>query len=255
MVVRSISVLSFALVASIVAAPGCSWGQQPASVHPANEPVADRWVEKGTSAEPSSVTAASEDAPLVEAGQAPHAAEVAAPAPASVHDLTSRMAALQTEVEGLKATVAALQQALANSQDQSELSRSALGAMAEDSQLRSGLAQMLQGKLRLINQTGENKVLYINGTPWTVLMGETYIFVPVGMVSFVSESSDSPTFKGIQEWNENHETDQLELEYRLGESSKKAPEEGAGESKGENVEPEPTETSVLMPVLERAHGA
>ncbi|QDU56301.1 hypothetical protein [Aeoliella mucimassa] len=140
---------------------------------------------------------------------------VATPAEAKVEELTQRVVALQTEVEELKATLYSLQQSIARNEDPTVFGERALGAMAEDSDLRSNLGQMLQGKVRLINETEQNAVVYINGTPWTVLTGDSYVLAPVGTVSFLRDGETEATLKGIQEWKENSATGQFELVYRL----------------------------------------
>lgn len=136
-----------------------------------------------------------------------------------IEELTSRVAALQTEIEELKTNLYNVQQALAQAQDPGEFSQRALGAMALDADLRSTMGQMLQGKVRLINETGEPMVVYINGTPWTVVTGDSYVLAPVGKVSFLREGETEPVFKGIQEWTENDQNGQFELEYRLSDTA------------------------------------
>lgn len=214
-------------VLGIVAA-GCSWAEQPTAA-----PVAGGQVAPDTTAV-DNTAADSGDADNIDAlfgleddqepaaaaepaaAEEPAAANAAATAAdVKVHELTERVAALETELEGLKATLYSLQQAIAHSQEPSEFSASALGAMAEDADLRGRMGEMLQGKVRLVNNADEAVVLYINGTPWTVVTGESYVLAPVATVAFMREPGDKPTFKGIQEWQENEDTGQFELEYVL----------------------------------------
>src|SRR5690606_35966395 len=96
-----------------------------------------------------------------------------------IQELTERLVSLQTEVEELKQQVrrtrelerlvAELQQTVTNLGDSAAISRDALGAMSESPQLRGEMAEKLQGKIRLVNNTGAPQVLYINGTAWTVV--------------------------------------------------------------------------------------
>lgn len=148
-------------------------------------------------------------------------ARAAAPTAAElkVEELTNRVAAMQTEIEELKTNLYNLQQALAQAQDPSEFSQRALGAMALDPDLRGTMGQMLQGKVRLVNNTGAPAVVYINGTPWTVVTGDSYVLAPVGKVSFLKQGETEATFKDIQEWTENEQNGQFELEYRLGDTA------------------------------------
>lgn len=131
-----------------------------------------------------------------------------------VHELTERIVALETELEELRTNLASMQQALARVQDPQELSRRALGAMVEDTDLRGTMGELLQGKVRLVNNTGAPVVMFINGTAWTVVEGESFVLAPVGTVSF-HEPAGKPVFKGIQEWVENRENGQFELEYKV----------------------------------------
>lgn len=155
-----------------------------------------------------------------------------------VFELTERVAALETElqelkqtlyntrralvqlqdsgeVENLKQALYDTQQSLAQLQDSGELSRRALGAMVEDSDLRGTMGELLQGKVCLNNTTGGDVVMYINGTAWTVTPGKSFVLAPVGTVSFLYDPVGKPEFKGIQEWVENENSGQFELEYEV----------------------------------------
>ena len=247
MVLRSSLLLIAALATFGWMAAGCSWAQEssePAAADAAAETdatadaAADIAAEAAT--EPAAEEASEDDLQQLfgdlddeepTAAQEPAQNEAAATAAdAKVHELTERVAALQTEVEELKATLYSLQQMIVSAQGAGEFSKRALGAMAEDADLRSQMGEMLQGKVRLVNNTGESVVLYINGTPWTVVTGESYVLAPVATVAFMNDPNGKPTFKGIQEWVENQDTGQFELEFVLG---------------GEAEEADTTEKSVL----------
>ncbi|MGI9455248.1 MAG: hypothetical protein ACR2NU_01735 [Aeoliella sp.] len=213
--------MSFVFAAALIAVPGCGWAQEPEADNSTKAPPAEG--ANGDEAEPAPAESA---APID-------------PRDAKIHELTSRIAAMETEIESLKANLKAIDGQLVNLVDPDELSRQALGAMAENSQLRSGLGQMLQGKVRLVNETGAPEVVYINGTPWTVVVGESYVYSPVGTVSFLREGYEEPTFMGVQEWYEDEETALFELEYLL---------PAVGDEDG----PTAIESSVLKPLPERA---
>ena len=145
-----------------------------------------------------------------------------------IFELTERVAALQTEIEQLKQRlrqledlelqVANLKNSVANLSAPAgvdDAGRRALGAMAESPQLRGEIAEKLQGKVRLVNNTGREQVVYINGTAWTVLEGKSFVYAPVGKVSFQLLGAGEPIFKGIQEWQANPADDQMELVFDL----------------------------------------
>lgn len=132
-----------------------------------------------------------------------------------VHELTERIVALETELAELRTNLQSMQSALARVQDPGELSRRALGAMVEDTDLRGTMGELLQGKVRLVNTTGAPVVMFINGTAWTVVEGESFVLAPVGTVSFLYQPAGKPIFMGIHEWVENRENGQFELEYRV----------------------------------------
>ena len=232
MTVRSPSAAHFLLTATMLvtvglASSGCSWGQEPnkgkAAAADLREEAKENQTAKENRGDPSALASATsagrvDETPLatLPAAEAASTAELTKTTELTkTAELTERVVALQTEVDALRATVAALNQALVNLQDPRELSRNALGAMSEDADLRAGLGQMLQGKIRLVNDTGSPEVVYINGTAWTVVTGESYIFSPVGTVSLQRAGYEEPTFMGIQEWYENKQTGQFELEYHL----------------------------------------
>lgn len=129
--------------------------------------------------------------------------------------LRERIAKLETEMEELKGTLRTMNDALANlaEQDSSGLSAEALGAMEE---LRSDLPRITQGKIRLQNNTGQDQVMYINGTAWTVVPGRSFVYAPVGTVALQIDDTSRPVFKGIQEWSQNSDTGQMELGVVVG---------------------------------------
>ena len=153
--------------------------------------------------------------------------EVAAqgdPRDEKIFQLTERVASLETELQELKQRLRQLQDVereLANLRDaisNLELAsndqnpgRRALGAMSESPQLRGEIAEQLQGKVRLVNNTGQPQVVYINGTPWTVIQGRSFVFAPIGTVSIQRLGEAEPIFKGVHEWEANSATDDMEL--------------------------------------------
>ncbi|WP_442485817.1 hypothetical protein [Aeoliella sp. SH292] len=240
MVLRSINTVFTAALSLVIV--GCSWADEPSTGKFPAKPVSAQ-VEQPEEAPASTATEDAEedlfgpvdkqdplvnDAPgTVEEEVAEAAAEEAAvegpamtaatddPNAQKVHELTERIVALETELEELRTNLASMQQALARVQDPAELSRRALGAMVEDTDLRGTMGELLQGKVRLVNNSGAPVVMFINGTAWTVVEGESFVLAPVGTVSFLYDPAGKPVFKGIQEWVENRENGQFELEYKV----------------------------------------
>ena len=55
----------------------------------------------------------------------------------------------------------------------------------------------------LHNFTGEPRLLYINGNAWQVRTNESYIWVPLGVVSIQRSVSDAPTLVTHWEFKKN----------------------------------------------------
>ena len=261
MSMRSFGRNNLILAALLCATAGCSFAQTPAEEDPSSSTAAAALSDGGDAKvdlddifgplDEQEPTVAAESGAMQTGEEASTAADSSATGPelgaaahngaandhvdfntVKVHQLTERVAALETEVDSLLATIRSLNGLISDMQDPEEISRQTLGAMVQDPDIRTGLGEMLQGKVRLINETGESRTLYVNGTPWTVVTGESFVYSPVGMVSFLTSGDDEPTFKGIQEWVENETTGQFEVTYQLGSSG-------------------PTETSVMKPLPKR----
>lgn len=236
MSVRLLSYVVCGLSVALFVTVGCSWGQgsgergvqQPPATSPEPASLDELFGsdDPEPQAEPTEITDANgvDDREGPAMPEQPLAEAAADPRDAEIQQLRSRLAAMETEIESLKATVQALDRQLVNTLDPEQLSRRALGAMAQDPQMLSGLGQMLQGKVRLVNDTGEPQVVYINGTPWSVVTGRSFVYAPVGTVSFLREGEPEPLFKGIQEWTENEATGQFEVEYHVPEPGRASTE-------------------------------
>ena len=125
----------------------------------------------------------------------------------------NRIAQLEAQLEQmkeLKSKVEDLEAQLILMEQDSDL---ALGRMAEDPVLRSDLGRVMQGRLNLENFVGAPKVLYVNGTAWTVRTGESYIYVPVGKISIQESREATPTFIDMDQWTTVD--GQLEATYKL----------------------------------------
>lgn len=221
---RTISFL--VLIATCVLVPS-AWAQEEKSVmtDPATE------VEAGPSDTADTATAETSDADAAEASAAaePQAATTDTPAwmlerfermelvvqrllaaERRIDELTAQL----EEMEVLRAKVATLEAQLADVGKiaQTEADNS-LGRMAEDPVLRTELGRAMQGKLNLTNSLGVQKVIYINGTAWTVRTGESYVYVPVGKIS-IQESLDAvPTFIDLDKWTSD--AGQLAASYEV----------------------------------------
>ncbi len=229
MILRSISCLTLLLGSLSLFTAGCSWGQTPAGddVASADEtnPKSETSGDKGQPADDGLFGNVDNEQPTPAATEQAGAKEsafpedpnlAAAPTVAEVHQLRERVVALQSELDELRNELRLLREAQVEIVAEEDFSDRALGAMAEDADLRSRMGEMLQGKVLLVNNTGAEQVLYINGTAWTVVEGNSFVYAPVGTVAFQHNGDDEPTFKGIQEWTENDLTGQFEVEFQLG---------------------------------------
>jgi hypothetical protein len=104
------------------------------------------------------------------------------------------MEVLAAKVETLEAQLAGVDDLARREAD------SALGRMADDPVLRTEFGRQLQGRLNLNNTLGVEKVVFINGTAWTVRTGESYIYVPVGKVSIQESLDGEPIFIDLDQW-------------------------------------------------------
>lgn len=225
MFLRSMVSVSVLIVSLEMVIPGCSWGQGPNEEATADDGIfanIDDEQPNPAEAKPGDEPAAASDKngeQTVEFPPHPNPEAAAALAVnAKVHELRERVVELETLIDELKAEVKLLRQAQTRLVDTEDFSTRALGAMSEDGDLRGHMGRMLQGKVRLTNNTGQSQVIYINGTAWTVVTGESYVLAPVGTVSFQHSSDDDPILKDVQEWRVNDDTSQLELYYTLGDA-------------------------------------
>ena len=74
-----------------------------------------------------------------------------------IEELTRRMEDLQLEIRTLQSRL--LDESPTSAQD-------LLGAMSRDATLRKNLGSVAQGKINLINYTGDDAMIFINGTRW-----------------------------------------------------------------------------------------
>jgi hypothetical protein len=114
------------------------------------------------------------------------------------------------DMEVLQAKVDALEAQLVDVENNSDR---ALGRMAEDPVFRTEMGRAMQGRLDLQNFLGMPKIIYINGTAWTVRTGESYIYVPVGKVTIQESRHADPTFIDMEEWNTD--AGQMVMTYKL----------------------------------------
>ncbi|MGH7127716.1 MAG: hypothetical protein ACREIV_04045, partial [Planctomycetaceae bacterium] len=88
-----------------------------------------------------------------------------------------------------------------------------LGNMSNSPQFRRQLRQAVQGKLRFINETGEEQVVYVNGSPWLVRLDDSYIHVPLGTVSIQRGGGERPIF--LNEWQFDEAAQESFLMYNF----------------------------------------
>lgn len=78
-----------------------------------------------------------------------------------------------------------------------------LGNMEKSEDFRKDFRSAAQGRLVINNFTGMPQLLYINGNVWQVRTNESYIWVPLGVVSIQRAVSDAPTFVTNWEFKKN----------------------------------------------------
>lgn len=78
---------------------------------------------------------------------------------------------------------------------------------------RAEFTPTTQGKLVIVNTDPKNeRVLYINGTPWLTRVGRSFVWVPVGDVS-ISLDGDNPEF--YRRWKLNDDSGLMELQVKF----------------------------------------
>lgn len=118
-----------------------------------------------------------------------------------------RIATLETEVRELKDHLSILENALADFVN-GDISTAILGAMP---QLREELSSSMQGRVNLLNFTGREVYIYINGVRWRAAVNESYVYAPVGKVSFQTNLSQPPVFD--RDWK--MQNGQMQLTYKI----------------------------------------
>lgn len=77
---------------------------------------------------------------------------------------------------------------------------------------RTDVIRVLQGRL-LIDNPGDERLLYVNGTPWKAIKGRSYIWVPVGAVTISTEGGIEPSV--YSEWERNPDSRYYELKFKF----------------------------------------
>ena len=141
-----------------------------------------------------------------------------------LEDLRAELAAAQKEIATLKKSVDDLSR-LVTQTDQNL--RDILHQVAEqdggawklkvnalsdkDGKPRPDVVRITQGRL-LIDNTGKERVLYVNGTPWTAIAGKSFIWVPVGACSIATEGGAQHTVYETG-WKRNVDTGVFEMKF------------------------------------------
>lgn len=110
-------------------------------------------------------------------------------------DLQSQVEALTQKVESLARSMGEMVADDGTSGPRMNL----LGNMEKSENFREDFRSATQGRLVINNFTGMPQLLYINGNVWQVRTNESYIWVPLGVVSIQRSVSDEPTF--VTDWN------------------------------------------------------
>lgn len=67
-----------------------------------------------------------------------------------------------------------------------------LGNMQKSEAFQGQMRDATQGRLLIRNYTGLPQLVYINGTPWQVRRNDSYIWVPLGVVTIQQSNSSRP---------------------------------------------------------------
>ena len=79
---------------------------------------------------------------------------------------------------------------------------------------RREVARAVQGRLLINNpDLSQERVIYVNGTPWRARIGQSYIWVPMGNVSVSQYPGITP--QQFDNWQFNERTGNWELRYNL----------------------------------------
>jgi hypothetical protein len=128
-----------------------------------------------------------------------------------VYVLGNEVYRLQRQVEQLQQEVRRLQQQIADFQPGS--TQDFLGAMGTDEILRKSVGSAAQGRINIENYTGEEVLIYINGTRWRALKNHSYVYAPVGTVTFQEMQEAEPTFFNEDQWE--FKDGMLQITYRI----------------------------------------
>ena len=77
---------------------------------------------------------------------------------------------------------------------------------------RPDVIRVTQGRL-IIENPGDERLLYVNGTPWKAIRGKSFIWVPVGAVAISTEGGVEPT--SYNDWTRNDESGYFELKFKF----------------------------------------
>ena len=86
-----------------------------------------------------------------------------------------RLAELEAEVASLKEQLSLMQGVLADIAS-GDMSDALLGAMTKSENLQRELGSAMQGRVNLINFTGREVPVYINGVKWSAIPNESYVY-------------------------------------------------------------------------------
>jgi hypothetical protein len=78
-----------------------------------------------------------------------------------------------------------------------------LGNIPNNPRRLDTFGRVAQGKLNIENQTGAASEIYVNGTRWSAIRGESYIYIPVGKVAIEEGrfmGTSNPKIYPISEW-------------------------------------------------------
>jgi len=71
-----------------------------------------------------------------------------------------------------------------------------------------------RGRLWIYNPGPYNHIIYVNGTRWTAIVGESYVWVPFGNVSVTHYGGTTPPMRTVDDWEVSDGEYQIRYDFR-----------------------------------------
>lgn len=117
-------------------------------------------------------------------------------------ELESEISALKIRVEDLTNS---LKEVVTKDPTTQQNISNVLGNMQTSDAFQKDLRSATQGRLVIKNFTGAPRLLYINGSLWEVRTNESFVWVPLGVVSIQRTPNATPSFVTDWEFKKNED--------------------------------------------------